>query len=81
MIHRVTFEKVWKLLWIFVAPFTNMVLTLILARISNYMPRKVWNEITNPSLNFNGCTVEVYEWIGNFISHIIMGVIIYPCWD
>ena len=24
-----------------------------------YMPGKVWEEITNPFLNFNGCTVEV----------------------
>ena len=23
------------------------------------MPSKVWDEITNPFLNFNGCTVEV----------------------
>ena len=34
-------------------------LTLIQAWISNYMPGKVWGEITNPFLNFNGFTVEV----------------------
>ena len=34
-------------------------LTLIPAWISNYVPRKVWDEITYPFLNFNGCTVEV----------------------
>ena len=34
-------------------------LTLIPAWISNYMPGKVWGEITYPFLNFNGCTVEV----------------------
>ena len=34
-------------------------LTLIPAWISNYMPGKVWDEITYPFLNFNGCTVEV----------------------
>ena len=34
-------------------------LTLITARISNYMPRKVWDEITYSFLNFNSCTVEV----------------------
>ena len=40
------------------------------------MPNKVWDEITYPFLNFNGCTVEVQEWISNFISHFIMDVII-----
>ena len=34
-------------------------LTLIQAWISNYMPGKVWDEITYPFLNFNGATVEV----------------------
>ena len=34
-------------------------LTLIPALISNYIHYKVWNEITYPFLNFNGCTVEV----------------------
>ena len=45
------------------------------------MPRKVWDEITYPFLNFNGCTVEVKEWISNFIPHFIMDVITNPCWD
>ena len=30
---------------------------------------KVWGEITHPFLNFNGATIEVYEWISNFIPH------------
>ena len=34
------------------------------------MPDNVWYEITYPFLNFNGCIVEVYEWISNFILHI-----------
>ena len=34
-------------------------LTLISAWISNYMPSKVWDEMTNPFLNFRGCTVKV----------------------
>ena len=42
-----------------VAPFTNNGLTLIPAWISNHTPNKVWDEITYPFLNFNGCTVEV----------------------
>ena len=33
------------------------------------MPSKAWDEITYPFLNFNGCTVEVQEWISNFIPH------------
>ena len=40
-------------------PFYLHGLTLIPAWISNYMPGKVWGEITYPFLNFNGCTVEV----------------------
>ena len=40
-------------------PFYKHGLTLIPAWISNHMPRKVWDEITYPFLNFNGCTVGV----------------------
>ena len=56
-------------------------LTLIQAWISNHMPSKMWNEISYPFPNFNCCTVEVWEWINNFISHFKMDVIAYPCWD
>ena len=49
--------------------------------ISNQMISKVWNEITYPFLNFNGCTVEVKEWISNFIPYFIMDVLTDPCWD
>ena len=34
-----------------------------------YIHYKVWSEITDPSPNFNGATVEVWEWISNFIPH------------
>ena len=34
-------------------------LTLIPAWISNHMPNKVWDEITYPFPNFNGCTTRV----------------------
>ena len=37
-------------------------INLISAWISNYMPTKVWYEITYPFPNFNGTTVEVWEW-------------------
>ena len=42
------------------------------------MPSEVWDEITYPILNFNGATVEVQEWISNFIPHFIRHVITYP---
>ena len=35
----------------------------------NHIPSKVWDEITCPSPNFNGSTVEVSEWISNSIPH------------
>ena len=62
-------------------PLLLIGLTLILAWINNHTPGKMWDEITYPFLNFNGCTVEVYKWISNFIQHFIMDVIINPCWD
>ena len=36
------------------------------AWISNYMPSKVWCEITYPLTNFICCIVEAWEWINNF---------------
>ena len=47
-------------------------LTLIAAWISNHMPSKVWDEITYQFPNFNGYTVEVWEWISNFTTHVII---------
>ena len=41
-------------------------LTLITAWIRNHMPSKVWDEINNAFPNFDGATVEVWEWINNF---------------
>ena len=32
---------------------------------SDYIHFKVWDEITFPFPNFNGCAVEVWEWISN----------------
>ena len=62
-------------------PFYHHGLTLIPAWISNHMPRKVWAEITYPFPNFNGCTVEFWELITNFIPLSIMDPITHPCWD
>ena len=53
-------------------------LTLIPAWISNHMPSTVWGEITYPFRNFNGWTVEVWEWRNNFITHFMIDVITYP---
>ena len=46
------------------------------------MPSKVWDEITHPFPDFNGATVEVWEWMIIFIPQFIMTVITYdPYWD
>ena len=39
------------------------------------------DEITYLSPNFNGSTVEVWEWISDFIPHIIMDAIAYSYRD
>ena len=44
-------------------------------------PYEVWDEITYPFQNFNDTTVEVWEWINNFIPHFSGHVFTYPCWD
>ena len=49
--------------------------------ICNCIHYKAWDEMTYPFPNFNGCTVEVWEWISNLISHFIGRVITYACWD
>ena len=56
-------------------PFYKNGLTLIPAWISNCVYYKVWDEITNPSSNFNGVTVEVWVWISifpHFTWHILL---------
>ena len=54
--------------------------------ISNYNHYNVWDEISYPFPNFNGATVEVWEWISNFAhtSHcmwlfIHAGIKVNPC--
>ena len=41
----------------------------------------MWDGITYPFPNFNGATVEVWEWISNIIPHFLMDVIACPWWD
>ena len=45
------------------------------------MPSKMWDEITYQFPNFISATIEVWEWISNFILHFITDVISYSCWD
>ena len=45
------------------------------------MPSNMWGEFTYPFLNFNDATVEVWEWISNFIPYFLIDAIINPCWD
>ena len=55
-------------------------LTLIPARISNYIHHEMWGDKTYPFSNFNGATFEVWEWINNSMPHFNGHVITYPCW-
>ena len=41
-----------------ISPIYQHGLTLILAWISNHMPSEVWDEITDPFLNFNGARMD-----------------------
>ena len=49
----------------------------ITTRINDHMPSKMWDKIIYPYPNFNCCTVEDLEWIGNFIPHFT-GYVILP---
>ena len=50
-------------------PFYLHGLTLTPAWISYHIHHKMWNEITYPFPNFNGATIELWEWVNNFIPH------------
>ena len=41
----------------------------------------MWDEITNAFPNFNSASIEVWEWIDNFIPHIPDVMITNLCWD
>ena len=57
------------------APFTNMV-----KRRSQHgwviASGSFWDECTYPLVNFNGCSVDTWEWIWLFIQHFT-----FLCWD
>ena len=42
---------------------------------NNHVHYNVWDEITYPFSNLNGCTVESWEWIRTFIPHFTVHVI------
>ena len=59
--------------------------TLIPAWISSDIQYNVWGGITYPFPNFNGYTVEVWEWMNKFIPHFTLlvwlfdGIKVKPC--
>ena len=59
----------------------NNIIMLIPAWISNCNDYKVKDETTYPSPNLNGCTVKVWQWIIDFITHFTGHMIAYPCRD
>ena len=61
-------------------PFPARDWLLILTRMNNYMPSKVWDGITYPFPNFNVSTVEFWQRVSNFIPYFVMDVITYPCY-
>ena len=46
--------------------WTNFIPSII----SKQMPSKVWGEITYPFPNFNGKSIEVWEWIINLLNTV-----------
>ena len=54
------------------------ILHLLHFLIINMSSNKVLDKITYPFPNFNGCKVEVWEWISYFTPHFLMDVITYP---
>ena len=51
-------------------PFYQHGVSVIPPWISDYIHYKVWDEFTYPFTNFTGATIEIWEWIGNFLMHL-----------
>ena len=64
-----------------ITPPSDHGLTLTPAWVFYYIYYDMWDEMTYPFPNFNGYTVEVWEWISIFIPHFAGHVITYSCWD
>ena len=58
-------------------PFYQNGLFLIPAWISNHMPSKMWDEVTFPIPNFDGCIIEVLELINDFVPYFRMYFLIH----
>ena len=69
-------EYIW-----FLGPLYFHGLTLIPLWASNFIHYKVSGGITYPFPNFNGCTVEVWEWISNYILNFNVNAVTYSCGD
>ena len=50
-------------------PFYKHRLTFITTSITMYSRYKIWDEITHLFPTFNGTTIEVWEWISNFVPY------------
>ena len=66
--------------WATGAPLHTWI-SLIWTWISNYIYYKMWDEITYSFSHFNDATVDVREWISDFIQHFTGHVVAYPHWD
>ena len=51
-------------------PSTPAILSLITLNTGNHMPCNVLGDITCPIQNFKDCSVDVWEWIMNFMPHL-----------
>ena len=80
-LHEHKGDKTRRGRWRLTGPLPLTWLILIPVWISNSILYKMWDEITYPFSNFNGCTVEVWEWMNNFIELFTVHVMTYPCWD
>ena len=54
-------------------------LNFVPAWISKCIHYKVWDEITYSFPNFNSSTIDVWEWIINFILHFTVHAVTFPC--
>ena len=67
---RCTFVHDVHILWDILHCFFVEVVSSVAWWISNNIHYKVWGEITYPFVNFNGRTIEVWEWISNSIHNL-----------
>ena len=63
------------------SPFCYHGLAMIPACICNRVNFGVWDGVACPFPDFGGATVEVWEWMSDFVAHITGHAIACPCWD